>query len=216
MQSPQPELAELVGVARSLFHRGYSFGTAGNLSVRVDDLVYATPTGSSFETLEPEQIACCSIDGTVLTAASPTKELPFHLAAYRARPYARAVVHLHSTYATAVACLRDLNLENAIPALTAYFAMRVPALPVVPYLPPGDSGLAVEVERLARETPAMLMRNHGSIAIGSSLAEASALAEEIEETARLFLLLGDRAQPLTSEQVLELRSRFPAKSHDPK
>ena len=112
MQSPQPELAELVGVARSLFHRGYSFGTAGNLSVRVDDLVYAMPTGSSFETLEPEQIACCAIDGTVLTAASPTKELPFHLAAYRARPYARAVVHLHSTYATAVACLRDLNLEN--------------------------------------------------------------------------------------------------------
>jgi len=89
-------------------------------------------------------------------------------------------------------------------------------LPVVPYLPPGDSGLAVEVERLARETPAMLMRNHGSIAIGSSLAEASALAEEIEETARLFLLLGDRAQPLTSEQVLELRRRFPAKSHGQK
>jgi ribulose-5-phosphate 4-epimerase/fuculose-1-phosphate aldolase len=87
--------------------------------------------------------------------------------------------------------------------------MKVPSLPVVSYLPPGDAGLAIEVERLARETPAMLMRNHGSIAIGSSLSEASALAEEIEETARLFLLLGDRAQILSSEQVLQLHTKFP-------
>lgn len=209
MQSPLPQVAELIRVARSLFSRGYSFGTAGNLSVRVDDLVYATPTGSSFETVESEQVAVCTVDGRSLTESKPTKELPFHLAAYKARPNARAVVHLHSTYATAVACLQDLNLANALPTLTAYFAMRIPALPVVHYLPPGDSGLAMEVERLARETPAMLMRNHGSIAIGSSLAEASALAEEIEETARLFLLLGERAQALTSEQVLELRRRFP-------
>jgi len=155
-----------------------------------------------------EQISICAMDGTAHAGSKPTKELPFHLAAYRARPAARAVVHLHSTYATGVACLRDLNMENALPPLTAYFTMRVPALPVVPYLPPGDPGLATEVERLARNTPAMLMRNHGSIAIGSSLAEASALAEEIEETARIFLLLGDRAQPLSSEEILELRRRF--------
>jgi ribulose-5-phosphate 4-epimerase/fuculose-1-phosphate aldolase len=86
--------------------------------------------------------------------------------------------------------------------------MRVPALPVVPYLPPGDAGLANEVERLARSTPAMLMRNHGSIAIGKTLQEASALAEEIEQTARLYLLLGDRGQALSTEQVAELRRRF--------
>jgi 3-dehydro-4-phosphotetronate decarboxylase len=208
MQSPQHEISELIRIARSLFRRGYSFGTAGNLSVRVGDLVYATPTGSSFETVEAEHVAVCAMDGSVNEGPKPTKELPFHLAAYRARPTARAVVHLHSTYATAVACLRDLNIGNALPPLTAYFAMRVPDLPVVPYLPPGDAGLATEVERLARGTPAMLMRNHGSIAIGSTLAEASALAEEIEETARLFLMLGDRAQPLRQEQVLELRRRF--------
>jgi len=208
MQSPQSEIAELVRVARSLFSRGYSFGTAGNLSVRIEDLVYATPTGSSFETVQPDQIAVCTMDGVAIQGPKATKELPFHLAAYRARPSARAVVHLHSTYATAVACLRGLNMDDALPALTAYFAMRVPALPVVPYLPPGDTGLATEVERLARDTPAMLMRNHGSIAIGTTLSEAAALAEEIEETSRLFLLLGDRAQPLTSEQVAELRRRF--------
>jgi ribulose-5-phosphate 4-epimerase/fuculose-1-phosphate aldolase len=86
--------------------------------------------------------------------------------------------------------------------------MRVPALPAVPYLPPGDPGLAIEVERLAAHTPAMLMRNHGSIAIGKTLQEAAALAEEVEETARLYLLLGDRAQPLTAEQIAELQRRF--------
>lgn len=208
MPSPEPEIAELVRVAHSLFYRGYSFGTAGNVSVRVGDLVYATPTGSSFETVRAEEIAVCTMDGTVTGNIKPTKELPFHLAAYRAQPVARAVVHLHSTYATAVACLRNLDAQNALPPLTAYFAMRIPALPVVPYLPPGDEGLAMEVERLARSTPAMLMRNHGSIAIGRTLAEASALAEEIEATARLYLLLGDRAQPLTAEQAEELRRRF--------
>lgn len=208
MPSPEPDIAELVRVARSLFNRGYSFGTAGNVSVRAGDLVYATPTGSSFETVRAEEIAVGTMDGTVTGNIKPTKELPFHLAAYRARPDARAVVHLHSTYATAVACLRNLDTQNALPPLTAYFAMRVPVLPVVPYLPPADEGLAVEVERLARDTPAMLMRNHGSIAIGRTLAEASALAEEIEETSRLYLLLGDRGQPLTPEQVTELRRRF--------
>ena len=208
MPSPESDIAELVAVVRSLFHRGYSFGTAGNVSVRIGDLVYATPTGSSFGTVCAEEIAVCSLQGTGTGSARPTKELPFHLAAYRARPVACAVVHLHSTYATAVSCLHNLDVKNALPPLTAYFAMRVPALPVVPYLPPGDEGLAIEVERLARGTPAMLMRNHGSIAIGKTLAEASALAEEIEETARLYLLLGNRAQPLTPEQVTELRRRF--------
>lgn len=208
MQSAQSDLTEMIRVARSLFRRGYSFGTAGNLSVRVGDLVYATPTGSSFETVMAEDMAVCKLDGVVVGAQKPTKELPFHLAAYRARPGSCAVVHLHSTYATAVACLKDLDTSNALPALTAYFAMRVPSLPVVPYLPPGDIALAAEVEKLARHTPAMLMRNHGSIAIGATLAEASALAEEIEETARLFLLLGERAQSLTLEQAGELRRRF--------
>jgi ribulose-5-phosphate 4-epimerase/fuculose-1-phosphate aldolase len=208
MPSPLPEVVELVSVARSLFNRGYSFGTAGNLSIRLDELVYATPTGSSFETVEPEQISVCTMDGTHTAGSKPTKELPFHLAAYRARPAAAAVVHLHSTHATAVSCLRDLDMQDALPKLTAYFAMRIPALPVVPYLPPGDPELGTEVERLARATPAMLMQNHGSIAIGSTLTEASTLAEEIEQTAQIFLLLGNRAQPLTQEHVEELRRRF--------
>ncbi len=191
-----------------MFYRGYSFGTAGNISIRSGELVYATPTGSSFGTLSVDTLAACDLNGKPLNAQRPTKELSFHLAAYRARPDARAVVHLHSTYATALASMQNLDESNALPPITAYFAMRVPSLPCVPYLPPGDVGLAAEVERLARHTPAMLMRNHGSIAIGKTLLEAAALAEELEETARLFFLLGDRVEPLTAEQAAELRARF--------
>jgi ribulose-5-phosphate 4-epimerase/fuculose-1-phosphate aldolase len=208
MASSLTELEELVATARSMFDRGYSFGTAGNISIRSGETVYATPTGSSFGTLSIDALAACDLEGRPLNVHRPTKELPFHLAAYRARSDARAVVHLHSTHATALASMRDLDEENALPALTAYFTMRVPALPCVPYLPPGDMGLAAEVERLAKNTPAMLMRNHGSIAIGKTMVEAAALAEELEETARLYFLLGERARPLNAEETAELRRRF--------
>src|SRR3954471_11822653 len=191
-----------------MFYRGYSFGTAGNVSVRVGETVFATPTGSSLGNLDSNRIARCDLKGVVAGTVKPTKELPFHLAVYRARPQATAVVHLHSTYATAASCLADLNVEDALPVLTPYYGMRIPNLPVVPYLPPGDPELGSEVEKRITGTPAVLLRNHGSIAVGGSLAEAAALAEEIEEAARLFFILGDRGQSLSSGQVAELRRRF--------
>lgn len=201
-------IRELIDASRSLFERGYSFGTAGNISIRIGETVFATPTGSSLGTLAAEQIAQSDLAGNVNGPNKPTKELPFHLAAYRGRPQGRAVVHLHSTYATALSCLRDLNLEDALPVLTPYYGMRIPNLPVVPYFPPGDSALGVEVEKRIGRTPAVLLRNHGSIAVGATLAEAAALAEEIEEAARLFFLLGDRGETLSTEQIAELRRRF--------
>src|ERR1700712_5676944 len=145
MDALSTELEEMVSIARSMFARGYSFGTAGNISIRNGDTIYATPTGSSFGTLTVASLAPCDRDGNPHGPNKPTKEILFHLAAYRARPQSRAVVHLHSTYATAAASLRDLDEDNALPALTAYYAMRVPSLPSVPYLPPGDGGLATEV-----------------------------------------------------------------------
>ncbi len=195
-------------VSRSMFERGYSFGTAGNVSVRVGETVLSTPTGSSLGTLTADRIARSDLDGNVSGPNKPTKELPFHLAVYRVRPQSYAVVHLHSTYATALSCLRDLNAEDALPVLTPYYGMRIPHLPVVPYLPPGDPALGSEVEKRIAGTPAVLLRNHGSIAVGATLAEAAALAEEIEETARLFFILGERGQALLPDQVAELRRRF--------
>jgi 3-dehydro-4-phosphotetronate decarboxylase len=207
-ESEAVTVQELIGVSRSIFERGYSFGTAGNMSVRIGEAILATPTGSSLGTLSADRIARCDLNGKVSGPNKPTKELPFHLAVYRARPQSYAVVHLHSTYATAVSCLRDLNVEDALPVLTPYYGMRIPYLPVVPYLPPGDPELGVEVEKRIAHTPALLLRNHGSIAVGASLAEAAALAEEIEETARLFFILGERGQALSSDQIKELRRRF--------
>lgn len=199
--------AELVRVSRSLFERGYSFGTAGNVSVRAGDIVYATPTGSSLGELADDSIAQVDLAGNVLNGVRPTKEIHFHLAAYTARRGSAAVVHLHSTWATALSCLDDLDESDALPVLTPYYAMRVPALPVVPYLPPGAQELAAETARCAALSPAFLLRNHGSVAIGTTLFEAAALAEEIEEAAKLYLLLGSRARALTAEQVNDLRGR---------
>lgn len=198
----------MVAVAQSLFARGYSFGSSGNLSARHGDSVLVTPTGSSFETVTARAIARLLMDGTLAGRPKPSKEAHFHLAIYRARPEAGAVVHLHSTHAVAVSCLKGLNMDDALPVLTPYYAMRIGRLPVVKYLPPGDPQLAPEVEAAARDAKAVLLRNHGPITIGKDLAEAAALAEELEEHARLYFILGQRGRPLTRAQVRELKKRF--------
>jgi ribulose-5-phosphate 4-epimerase/fuculose-1-phosphate aldolase len=202
------ERQEIATIARSLFDRNYTFGTAGNISVRIGDRVLVTPTNSSFFNLDPETISEAGLDGSAHSGLPPSKELAFHLAIYRTRPDARAVVHLHSCYATAVSCLENLNMHDALPVYTPYFAMRLSCLPVAEYYPPGDPALALAVEQAARFSKAMLLRNHGSIAAGKTLVEAAALAEEIEEQARLFFLLEGRGRTLTHEQISELRRRF--------
>lgn len=199
---------QIVAVARSLFARGYSFGSSGNLSARLGDYVLVSPTGSSFETVEPGELAKVAMDGTVAGKAKPSKEVHFHLAIYRERPDAGGVVHLHSTYSVAVSCLKRLNMDDALPVLTPYYAMRVGQLPVVPYLPPGDARLGPEVGKRARRAKAMLLQNHGPITSGKDLPAAAAVAEELEEQAKLFLLLGDRGRRLTKRQVAELKRRF--------
>ncbi|MBM3748647.1 MAG: aldolase [Acidobacteria bacterium] len=207
-QQERSILEELAAAARSLFARGYSFGTAGNISARLGQRVFISPTNSSFARLAADALAEVDLEGQAAGPLTPSKEVHFHLAVYRARPQAGAVVHLHSTHATALACLRDLNLDDALPVLTPYYAMRLPCLPVAPYHPPGDPLLAPEVAARAVLSPALLLRHHGLIACGPTVAEAAALAEEIEEQARLFFLLGERAQPLTAGQVAALRAKF--------
>ncbi|MEZ5351577.1 MAG: class II aldolase/adducin family protein [Bryobacteraceae bacterium] len=209
---------QIVSAARSLFDRGYSYGTSGNISVRDGGRVWITPTNSSFGTLRPQEMALIGLDGAPISpdpgnpspkpSPKASKEAHFHLAAYRARPSAAAVVHLHSTYATAVASLRDIDMEDALPVFTPYFAMRIPKLAVVDYYPPGDPALGPAVEARAAETPAILLRNHGPITIGDTLDAAVALAEELEEQSRLYFILEGRGNPLTADQIAELRRRF--------
>lgn len=202
------ERGELVAIARSLFTRGYTFGTAGNISVRIADRVVISPTNSSFGDLSEGALAEVSLDGASIAGPQPSKEIPFHLAAYRARAGSFAVVHLHSCHATALSCLEDLDTTDAMPVYTPYYAMRLPRLPVVDYFPPGDARLGPAVEEAAAISPALLLRNHGSITIGHNLKEAAGLAEELEEQAKLYFLLGSRGRKLTSAQIAELRRRF--------
>jgi ribulose-5-phosphate 4-epimerase/fuculose-1-phosphate aldolase len=200
----------IVALGRSIFERGLTFGSSGNISVRTENGWLMTPTGVSLGRLDPARLSRLDSEGHLLDGDAPTKEGILHLAVYRQRPKARAVVHLHSTHSVAVSCLRDIDPADALPPITAYHIMRVGRLPVVPYHPPGDPALAEAVRRLAGRHKAVLLANHGPVVSGSSLEAAVDAVEELEETARLFLLL--RGQPvrwLSSDQVSELRNRYP-------
>jgi 3-dehydro-4-phosphotetronate decarboxylase len=192
----------------SIFARGLTPGRTGNLSRRIGDEIVVTPTGASLGSLDPHQLAIIDLEGRSIRGAQPSKEAGMHAALYRARPTARGVVHLHSTHAVAVSCLADLDERSALPPLTAYFAMRVGRLPLVPFFAPGDPSLSIAVEELAREHHAMLLANHGSVVAADDLVSAADAAEEIEETARLRLLLGDKpTRPLTSAQLSALAQK---------
>ena len=201
---------QICRTAKSLFERGLTHGSTGNISVRLDDGGWLmTPSGSSLGTLDPVKISKLDVNGRHLSGDKPTKEAFLHTTMYDQRPTSGAVVHLHSTYSVAVSCLHDIDRHNCLPPITAYYAMRIGKLPLVPYYPPGDEALAEAVGDLASEHHAVLLANHGPVVAGNSLSAATDAIEELEETARLFLLLqGQRLRTLTGEQVDELQRRF--------
>lgn len=200
----------LVATGRSLFTRGLTFGSTGNLSVRLSDGSWVmTPTNASLGALDPARLSRLDANGLHVSGDKPTKEAFLHVAMYRERPDARAVVHLHSTHSVAVSALADIDPEDVLPPITAYYVMRVGRLPLVPYFPPGDHGLADAVGKLASRHHAVLLANHGPVVAGTSLEAATYATEELEETAKLFLMLqGMAVRTLTPEQVAELRKRF--------
>jgi ribulose-5-phosphate 4-epimerase/fuculose-1-phosphate aldolase len=202
---------ELALLAKSLFDRGYSVGTAGNISVRLADGWLMTPTNSCLGRLDPAQISKLAPDWSHSAGDRPSKEVFLHRAVLTARPEAGAVVHLHSTYATAVSCLAPEGGDAEIPPLTPYFVMRIGRrLPCIPYYRPGDAAMEPAVFEAAKAAKALLLANHGPVVSGATLAEAVHAAEELEEAARLALLL--RAVPgvrrLTPAQVDELLRTF--------
>lgn len=198
-------------LGRSFFHRGLTFGSSGNISVRVEGGFLMTPTGVALDALDPARLAHLDEAGRLLDGDPPTKENALHRVMYEERRSAAAVVHLHSTYSVAVSCLADRDATDVLPPITAYYVMRVGHLPLVPYFPPGDTGLAEAVRGFARGHRAVLLANHGPVVAGVSLAAAAAAIEELEETAKLHLLLrGEHVRTLSSAEVAELRRRFPA------
>ncbi|MEN9761975.1 MAG: hypothetical protein RI906_1801 [Pseudomonadota bacterium] len=203
----------LCETGRSLHARGLTHGSTGNLSVRLDQGFLMTPTGASLGNLDPARLSLLDDQGQLISGDAPTKEHFLHRAVYEERPASRAVVHLHSGYATAVSVLEDVNPDDVLPPLTAYYVMRVGSLPLVPYYAPGDLALADAVRARARQHHAMLLANHGPVVAGTSLASATDAVEELEATARLHLTVhGMRCRCLSPDQVADLRKRFGTKS----
>jgi ribulose-5-phosphate 4-epimerase/fuculose-1-phosphate aldolase len=211
-----PALTEAAGreaicrLRASIFARGLTFGSSGNISLRLRDGGWLmTPTNASLGDLDPARLSKLAPDGTLVSGDAPTKENFLHRAMYDGRPDAGAVVHLHSTHSVAVSCMADVDPHHALPSITAYYVMRIGRLPLVPYFPPGDTRLAEAVRPLVGKHHAVLLANHGPVVAETSLSAAAAAMEELEETARLFLMLqGHRVRHLTPKQVDELRAKF--------
>ncbi len=200
---------ELVKRGRSLFERGYTAGSSGNISARIDDGFIATPTNSCLGFLDPERLSKLDGQGAHLSGDKPTKELPLHFAFHETRPDAAAVVHLHSTYSTALSCLADVDPDDAVPPITPYVVMRVGRVPVVPYTRPGSAEVAPLIRAKAPDHAAILLANHGPVVSGTSLESAVFAMEELEETAKLVLLTrGLKVRHLSRGQIADLNAVF--------
>ncbi|MBM3558517.1 MAG: aldolase [Alphaproteobacteria bacterium] len=196
---------DIVKLARSMFDRGLTVGSSGNISLRLDDGWLMTPTGSSFGDLDPARLSRLGPKGDLLDGDKPTKETFLHQAMYEMRSASGTVVHLHSTHSVAVSCLADVDPADVLSPITAYYVMKIGTLPLVPYYPPGDLDLARAVRELAGRHHAVQLTNHGPVVAGASLSDAVHATEELEETAKLYLLLrGLKTHFLTPEQVAKL------------
>ncbi|MDP3548224.1 MAG: aldolase [Phreatobacter sp.] len=207
--SEQKAREGLVRWGRSLFDRGLTPGSSGNVSVRLADGYLFTPTNSCLGFLDAERLSKLDANGKHVGGDPPTKELPLHFAFYESRPSARAVVHLHSTHATALSCLADTDQDDAIPPITPYVVMRVGKVPVVPYTRPGSADVAPLIRAKAPDHPAILLANHGPVVAGASLESAVFAMEELEETARLVLLTrGMAVRHLAPQEIADLEATF--------
>jgi ribulose-5-phosphate 4-epimerase/fuculose-1-phosphate aldolase len=195
---------------RSLFERGLTPGSSGNISIRLDDGGWlVTPTNASLGFLDPARLSRLDGEGRLLAGDKPTKEIPLHGALYETRGTARAIVHLHSTHSVAVSMLPGIDPKAVLPPLTAYYLMRVGATALVPYYRPGDPAVADAIRGLAGRYSSVLLANHGPVVAGESLEAAVYATEELEETAKLHLLLrGLNPRLLSPGQIGELKEAF--------
>lgn len=202
---------EIALFGKSIYDRGLTFGSSGNISVRTEDGGWLmTPSGSCLGRLDPARIAKIDKAGNHVSGDKPTIETPLHMAMYEMRAKSNAIVHLHATHSVAVSCLKEVDPRNVLPPITAYYVMKVGTLPLVPFIPPGSVDLAKAVKELASDHHAVLLANHGPVVAGKTLADAAYATEELEETARLYLMLrGMDTRFLTPEQVSDLKARFP-------
>ena len=212
---------DICRVGASLFARGYVHATAGNISVRLPEGGYLiTPTDACLGTLDPARLARVNEDGMQTSGDRASKTLTLHRRIYGADAEAHCVIHTHSTHLVAVTLApgrptEEPTTDDLLPPITPYFVMKVGHVPLIPYHRPGDPAVGERVaQRIAQmraaDTPirAVMLDRLGPNVWHRSPAEASAVLEELEETARLWLLT--RAAPLTPAQIHELREQFGA------
>lgn len=196
--------------AESLFARGLTGGASGNISARTEDGgLLVTPTGASFGRLDPARLSRFDAAGNFVSGDKPTKEMPLHAAFYETRKSAGAVVHLHSTHSVALTMLPDTDPDNLLPPLTAYSIMRLGKVQLLPFFIPGDPAMGDAVRGLAGRRSAVVLANHGPVVAGKDLEAAVFAMEELEETAKLALILrGAEAIALTAEQIAAVVTKF--------
>ncbi len=200
---------KIARLARSLYERGLTAGSSGNISVRLDDGWLLTPTNACLGDLDPARISRLDWEGRLIAGDPPSKEAFLHRSMYEVRSGAGAIVHLHSTHSAAVSCMCGLDHDNCIPPLTPYFVMKIGRLPLVKYFRPGDPALGDAIRDLAAKHSAVLLSNHGPVVSGANLESAIYASEELEETAKLFLLLRNaQTNTLNEAQIDELKSVF--------
>ncbi len=200
---------EICRLGRSLFERGLTPGSSGNISAKLDDGWLVTPTNASLGSLDPARLSRLDAQGRLVSGDAPTKEVPLHTALYQTRGAARAVVHLHSTHSVALSMLPEIDPRAALPPMTAYYLMKCGSTALVPYYRPGDPAVADAIKGLAGKYSSVLLANHGPVVSGESLEAAVFAIEELEETAKLYLLLrGLNPRYLSPEQVKDLTKTF--------
>ena len=197
--------------ASSMYNRGLTHGSTGNISVRLNsDDILVTPTGSSFGRLDPNQIVKVTKDGEFIGSSSPTKELPLHQAFYETRGMkSGAVVHLHSTHSVALSMLPGINEDNVLPSYTPYSIMLLGKVKLLPFFVPGDPAMGDAIKGLAGKRSAVLLANHGPVVSSKDLESSVNAIEELEATAKLALILkGADAKALDEIQINSVVNRF--------
>src|SRR5690349_11744041 len=211
---------EICRLGRSLFERGLTPGSSGNISVKLDDGGWlVTPTNASLGILDPAKLSRLDAIGKLVSGDAPTKEVPLHTALYQTRGTAGAIVHLHSTHSVALSMLPEIDPRAALPPMTAYYLMKCGSTALIPYYRPGDPAVADAIKGLAGHYSSVLLANHGPVVSGDTLEAAVFATEELEETAKLYLLLrGLNPRYLSPEQISDLVKTFgltlPERGHD--
>jgi len=197
-------------LARSLFDRGLTHGSTGNISARTDDGgLLVSPTGTSFGRLDPGRLSRFDAYGNHIDGDTPTKEMPLHSAFYDTRSSAGAVVHLHACHSVALSMLPGADADNFLPPLTPYGIMKLGKVTLLPFFLPGDPAMGAAVRGLAGKRSAVMLANHGPVVAGRDVEAACNAIEELEDTARLALMTrGMSPQGLSEAQVQQVVTRF--------